>query len=81
MAGDGGGTLANVNRLRGQIGLDPIGEEQLRKDLRKLEVADGRASSVDLLGRAPGPQRILGVWLARGPHLVHHHEGTAETGR
>jgi hypothetical protein len=67
LAGDGGGALANVNRWRMQIGLDPVERDRLDRDLRKVETADGPAPYVDLLGRGPtGPQRILGAWLAHG---------------
>jgi hypothetical protein len=67
LAGDGGGPLANVNRWRMQIGLDPLQRDRLDKDLRKLDIADGVASYVDLLGRGPtGAQRILGAWIAHG---------------
>ena len=58
LSGDGGGALANVNRWRAQVGLDMLDKDQLAKDLRKLEVADGSAPYVDLRGRGPtGPQR------------------------
>ena len=37
-----GGNLAdNVNRWRGQVGLNPVSEEQIRQDLRSIDV-DGR---------------------------------------
>jgi hypothetical protein len=67
LAGQGGGARANVNRWRMQLGLDPIGDEQLQQDLRKLPVEDANAPYIDLTGRGPtGPQRILGAWLVHG---------------
>ncbi|HEY7314465.1 MAG TPA: hypothetical protein VH643_34270 [Gemmataceae bacterium] len=68
LGGHGGGPLANVNRWRGQLKLDPIGEDELRKDLRELKVADGSAPYVDLVGKGltGEPQRILGAWIVRG---------------
>jgi hypothetical protein len=63
----GAGALANVNRWRRQLGLRPIDDVQLQKELRHLDVADGQAPYVDLTGRDPtGPQRILGAWIIHG---------------
>ena len=63
----GAGALANVNRWRRQLGLEPIDETQLQKELRQLDVADGKAPYIDLTGRDPtGPQRILGAWMLHG---------------
>jgi len=67
LAGDGGGAAANVNRWRRQLGLDPLDDAQIRKELRNLDVASGKAPYVDLTGRDPtGPQRILGAWIVHG---------------
>jgi hypothetical protein len=68
LAGDGGGARANVNRWRRQLGLEPINDDaQLRKELRELDVADGKAPYIDLMGRDPtGPQRMLGAWIVHG---------------
>lgn len=65
----GGGLLANVNRWRGQLHLQPVDEQQLQKEVRPIEVAGKDARYVDLTGPAsPGkpPERILGVILPRG---------------
>jgi hypothetical protein len=63
----GAAALANVNRWRRQLGLEPIDEAQLPKELRQLDVADGKAPYVDLTGRdLTGPQRILGAWIVHG---------------
>ena len=54
--GAAGGLLANVNRWRGQIGLPPVGEDEL-DTVKKEEFKGGVASIVNLLGpglRAPG---------------------------
>jgi hypothetical protein len=67
LAGHGGGALANVNRWRRQLGLEPIDDAQLQKEMRQLEVADGKATYVDLVGRDfTGPKRILGAWIIHG---------------
>ncbi|HXR47652.1 MAG TPA: hypothetical protein VN784_09450 [Candidatus Limnocylindrales bacterium] len=48
--GSGGGVLANVNRWRGQIGLDPVDETGLAKVTTTLNVAGGQATLVDMTG-------------------------------
>ncbi|MBI5393849.1 MAG: hypothetical protein HZA91_00980 [Verrucomicrobia bacterium] len=45
---DTGGTLANVNRWRGQIGLAPIAEAELPKQITALDPANPQAFLVDL---------------------------------
>jgi hypothetical protein len=65
----GGGLLANVNRWRGQLRLEPIDEDQLHKDVRQIEVAGTSAPYVDLTSSGSAgepPQRLLGVVLPRG---------------
>ncbi|MGH7169133.1 MAG: hypothetical protein ACRELF_19715 [Gemmataceae bacterium] len=65
--GDGGGAAANVKRWRRQLGLEPLDAARIQKDLRHLDVADGKAPYVDLTGRDPtGPRRILGSWIVHG---------------
>jgi hypothetical protein len=62
----GGDLLANVNRWRAQLGLDPVGEEQLKKDARTVEAAGAPAQYFDLTGAGPDPRRILAVVVRRG---------------
>jgi hypothetical protein len=64
----GAGALMNVNRWRRQLGLGPIDDAQLQKELRYLNAAGSRAPYVDLTGRDPTgpPQRILGSWIVHG---------------
>lgn len=68
-AGTAGGLLRNVNRWRyEQLGLDPIDEEQLRSDLRQIEVAGSAGNYIELVGpesSGSNRQSILGVILAR----------------
>ena len=58
--------LQNVNRWRGQIKLAPLDEQELARQLRKLEIGDLSADYVELVGPA---QSVLGVVL------VHRGEG------
>jgi len=54
----GGGLLANVNRWRGQVMLEPIDEEQLQSDSQFIAVGETKGAYFHLVG----PQRtILGV--------------------
>ena len=64
LARDAGDRLANVNRWRGQVGLEPIDEAQLRQSLRPIDVGELSGDFVDLVGSAG--QTILGVIVDRG---------------
>jgi len=63
-----GGSLAdNVNRWRGQIGLDPISDEQVAKDSRPIDVDRVPGQYVDLTGpESARGLRILAVRAERG---------------
>lgn len=56
----GGDLLANVNRWRGQIGLDPIGQKQLDEEKKELKAGEVSFSYFQLLGE----QRA--TWAAVG---------------
>jgi hypothetical protein len=58
--GDGGGTLANVNRWRDQMGLPKIAKDALETHTRKIE-----AALPVLLVDLRGPRRPA----SRGPHM------------
>ena len=64
LAGTAGGLLPNVNRWRGQVGLEPISEEQLRREAKSIQLDGNAAQYFDLIGPdSVGPQRkrILAV--------------------
>jgi len=64
LSGMAGGDLANVNRWRGQVGLQPLPETDLQKLAEKVEVAGQAADLYDVVGTAPGSgdeERIIGV--------------------
>lgn len=68
LGGMGGGDLANVNRWRGQVGLQPLPNDDLQKLAEKVEVAGQSVNLYDLAGTSPGSgnaTRILGVILHR----------------
>jgi len=51
LSGNGGGVLPNVNRWRGQIGLDPVDEVGLLKVTTTMPVGGGQATFVDMTGK------------------------------
>jgi hypothetical protein len=62
--GDAGGPLANVNRWRGQVSLEPVDASQLDRLLTQLEVAGRKAMLFDMTGldRKTGQRaRLIGV--------------------
>ncbi|MDE3084513.1 MAG: hypothetical protein KGJ37_04730 [Verrucomicrobiota bacterium] len=67
--GDVGGDLANVNRWRGQLGLQPIDKAALSQAVQVVDASAGRFQFVDLVGEASGENsakkttRLLGAWL------------------
>jgi hypothetical protein len=67
--GDVGGTVANVNRWRAQIGLAPWGEGEVTQALTQIEVEGGTAMVVEFAEeKAQGGRRLIGVIWPRGTH-------------
>ncbi len=68
--GDVGGTLANVNRWRGMVGLHAIGGEDLDKTTESLDVPGIKPIIVDVSGNSTKtgrPNRLVGViWPREG---------------
>jgi hypothetical protein len=66
---DGGGLLANVNRWRTtQLGLGPVTDADLPKDIQTIDLPGGKASLVDLTGqdaRSGQKMRLLAVVIPR----------------
>lgn len=64
LPGSAGGTLANVNRWRGQIGLDPIDAGALAKSSERIAAPAGTVTLIDATGTAQGrPSRLVGGLL------------------
>lgn len=60
--GDTGGLFANVNRWRGQVGLQPVAESELEAGVQHLDVNGFHITIVDALGSVNGqPTRVLGA--------------------
>jgi len=66
--GGGGGVLANVNRWRGQISLDPVDEIGLAKLTTTMNVTGGQATAVDMTGSNENgqPTRLVAVIVPMG---------------
>jgi hypothetical protein len=63
----GGDPLANIMRWRNQLGLPPAAEDEVKKEVRSIEVDGNPGQFVDLAGpESAGRQRILGVVVPRG---------------
>ena len=58
MAGEGGGLAANIDRWRGQAGLEPLGEAGVGRSATPMKFVGTEAWLVDLAGR---DRAILGV--------------------
>jgi hypothetical protein len=68
-AGDGGGLAGNVNRWRGQLGLKPVDDSELRKLTSTIDTEAGKATLVDMNGTDPrtGQQtRLVGAVVPQG---------------
>jgi len=66
---DGGGLLGNVNRWRGQLGLEPVEEGDLKDMLKPVETLGDDARLVDLTGtskRSQLEERLIGVIAPQG---------------
>lgn len=60
--GDVGGNLANVNRWRGQLGLQPIGEAELGPVLNHIDIGDLHVDVVEFANtQSDKPQRMIGA--------------------
>ena len=68
-AGDGGGLVSNFNRWRGQLGLAPQAEAELKQGVTELEVPGGKALVVEMAGtdaRTQQKARLVGAVIPRG---------------
>jgi hypothetical protein len=69
-AGDGGGMLPNLNRWRGQLGLESVGEADLPSQAKKLDGSLAEVWIVDLTGPnrpAAGPRAMAKAQETEAP--------------
>src|ERR1043166_1829259 len=57
--GDVGGTLANVNRWRGQLGLSPVDQAGMEKLVSSVDVLGGKAMLVEMNGTDQTGQKTM----------------------
>jgi hypothetical protein len=63
-AGEGGGVAGNLNRWRGQLGLSPLAESEVNKQVTSVDIAGGKAMLVDMTGtdaRSGQKARLVGA--------------------
>jgi hypothetical protein len=58
-----GSLLQNVNRWRGQIGLEPLGADEVGQAVQKLDLGGVAAEMIELKGEQ---ETILGIVAVRG---------------
>jgi hypothetical protein len=66
--GDGGGLLANVNRWRGQLGLQSVAEADLATQTQSLDLPGGKGTLADITGqdaKSGQKARLLAVVVPR----------------
>ena len=86
LGGPAGGPAANINRWRGQVGLEPLDEEAAERLLRPVPLFGREASYVELAGKeraivcafALGRQFSMFVKLDGPPDVVDGHKGEFE---
>jgi hypothetical protein len=68
LAGEAGGMLANLNRWRGQVGLQPVGKADLEKQITTQEANGTKIILADMSGRAVEsgePARLVAATVPR----------------
>lgn len=71
LSGEAGGDLANINRWRGQIQLEPISEAELDRQSSQTSVGGQSVRVVDFAGAAPAAggarQHVIAAIYRQGP--------------
>jgi len=77
LGGEAGGVLPNVNRWRGQLGLEPIAEADIEKNTEKIPLASGgQVILADIVGPNPDSQRMLAA-IVPGKDRTYFFKATA----
>ncbi len=63
LGGDGGGMLANINRWRNQVGLDPIGPDAIAAHVKEVKSAVGTFTAMTLVNDSSPNKAICGAVL------------------
>lgn len=67
--GTGGGLLMNVNRWRGQLGLNPVSDPDLTSLARQIDVGDAKGTLVEMSGtdaRSAQPAKLTALVVPHG---------------
>jgi hypothetical protein len=64
----GGDWTGNVNRWRGQVGLPPLGPDEIAKDAQQIEVLGVKGNYIQLTGTSDkyGPTTVFGIAATTG---------------
>jgi len=68
-AGNGGGLAMNINRWRGQLGLNQLSDDEVTHLAKSVDITSGKASLVDMTGTDPRSgqkTRLLGAIVPQG---------------
>ena len=68
LPGNGGGELENVNRWRGQVGLQPVADSDLSKDVKEIAVAGSSARFFEMSGISPQTKKQTRLLAATQNH-------------
>lgn len=69
LSGDGGGDIDNLNRWRAQVGLSPVGMEELAQSAEDVEIGGQRGRLFDICGPATEgnrARRLIAAIARRG---------------
>lgn len=64
--GDVGGDVANVNRWRGQIGLQPLSPDEAMKAIQRTEANGLKIGVVEMVATTANPKRVLSAIVPHG---------------
>jgi hypothetical protein len=71
LSGDGGGMVANVNRWRGQVGLSPLGADQIEQQAMKDKGALGAFRWFSLINKDNPKQAMLVAIIPRSTQTIY----------
>jgi hypothetical protein len=71
LSGEGGGLVNNINRWRAQLHLDPLSDDDARKEAKTRKIGGSDGYTVEITGLAADgkpPQRIVAAIVRHGDH-------------
>lgn len=64
--GDVGGEAANVNRWRGQLGLQPLPPDEAVRSIERLDANGVKIGAVEMVGTGASAKRVLAAMVSHG---------------